>query len=155
MVGVVGAQLTGLTRAVSENRARRVQAAADKAAAREAKRRPLYENLIGAANKAYVFFMDLRRNVVIAGQNPQLLAQYNASGAEIADEVYSCVIAVRIDGSDRASSIAKQLNSDLIYFLDRLPIEDRLKIDQISEICGKLKHAEEQLIEAARQDFGG
>jgi hypothetical protein len=51
-VGAAGTQVTGIIQAISNSRTRRAEAA-DADAAKEAKRRPLYEKLITATNAAH------------------------------------------------------------------------------------------------------
>jgi hypothetical protein len=73
-VGAIASQVTGIFQTVSKGRARRAKRAAAKAAAAEAKRRPLYEALIEKTNRARVLFMQLRLTFETGSADPLVLA---------------------------------------------------------------------------------
>ena len=153
-VGAVGTQVTGIIQVVSKRGARRAKAAAAMAAAKEVKRRPLYESLIGDINRTAVLFMKLRLTIEPGPPDILVLAQYGEAFKDAANRIYASATKVRIDGSGRASDGAGELLQQLRSYAEELSPEERLATEQISTMISKLKHAEEELIQAARDDFG-
>lgn len=154
-VGALGSQVAGVIQTISKSRARGAKASAAAAAAAEARRRPLYEALIGATNKARVLFMQLRLTLEAGPPDRMVLAQYGANFEAVMNQIYTCVTAVRIDGSTRARDISSELLQKLMAYAEDLPAAERLGAEQISTMIGTLKRAEDDLIQAARDDFGG
>jgi len=153
-VGALGSQVTGVIQTISKGRARRAKAASARADEAEAKRRPLYEAMIKKTNKARVLFMQLRLTLQTGQTDQLMMAQYGEVFSTVMDQIYSCVTAIRIDGSERASEIASQLMERLTGYAEDLSAEKRLEIGQIDKMIGILKHAEDDLVQAARDDFG-
>jgi hypothetical protein len=147
-VGASGAVLAGIAQTVSASRANRARIAAEAAAAKTAVLRPLYEQLISATHEARRLFVELHSDI-----KSYIKPSGTASRAfeDMAAHIYSCVTAVRIDGSDKASNVAQKLNSDILFWLEQ---PRRYEEHTINEIIGKVEKAEEDLTIIARAETG-
>jgi hypothetical protein len=149
-VGAIGAAMTGVVQAVSASRANRARIAAEAASSKATIRRPLYEQLISATHEARRLFVQLHSDLN-SYQSPSNVAQ--RAFLEIAEYIYACVIAIRIDGSERASSIAQSLNKDILSWLD-LEKRERYKDESVSQMISRMEKAEEDLTLVARSETG-
>ena len=143
-VGALGAALAGTVQSVSASRANRARIAAEAAAAKTAIRRPLYEQLISATHEVRRLFVELRRDID-GYQTPSKIAE--RAFEDIAQRIYSCVISIRIDGSEHASNIAQGLNRDILSWFE---LDERYTAEKVAEMIGKVEKAEEDLTVIAR-----
>lgn len=156
LIGVVGTQTAVVIKAFGKGRARKLKNQRDDTAAKAAKRRELYEQLIGYVDKAEL----LTAKVVATMKDDHKDHSYAYASAfdEVLEPVRSACISVQIDGSDRAMKIATGLLADTRGLWHLASVEEEVydhDQDTVEAVHEALSRAHADMVEAARADFGG
>jgi len=162
MGGAVAGQAAGILTLISAGRRREHDAAARRVAEREARRRPLYGELLRTVNDALLQCAELSEVCSRLDPGDPALGGLAEGLPERFDPLRTVAVAVMIDGSARASEIATNIAVALREFTQawkaalKMPDADGLDLvtSRLSDLTALLSKAERELIAAARADFG-
>ena len=162
MGGAVAGQATGILTLISAGRRREHDAAARRVAEREARRRPLYEELLRTVNHALLHCAEMSQTCSRLDPRDPALGSLAEDLPERFDPLRTVAVAVMIDGSARASEIATTIAVALREFTQawkaalKMPDADGpdMVTSRLSDLTALLSKAERELIAAARADFG-
>jgi hypothetical protein len=162
MGGAVAGQATGILTLVGAGRRREHDAAARRAMEREARRRPLYEELLRTVDHALLDCAEISQTCSRLDPGDPALGSMADGLPERFDPLRTVAVAVMIDGSTRASEIATTITAALREFTQackaglQMPDADDqdLGASRLSDLTALLSKAERELIAAARADFG-
>jgi len=162
MGGALASQVTGVLALAGSGRRRNHDAAARRAAEREANRRQLYEELLKTISDTQLDCADISEVCGRLDLKKRALGSVADGLAERLDPVRTVAVAVMIDGSARASEIAATITGAAREFgqacnaAATMPNADGLDLvtSRLSELTALLSRAERELVSAARADFG-
>lgn len=160
--GALASQATGLWGLVSAGRQRKRESAHRQAADLEATRRPLYEELISAANQARIFSAQMRDACALMDRSDPALGAFAEELPARLDRLLSAAVSVRIDGSDQAAKAGWRIMQDLASVMQAWKSASELSdlegldlvATRLADLVAHLADEEENLIDIARQDFG-
>lgn len=162
MGGAVASQAAGILALVNSGRRRTHEAATRRAAELEARRRPLYEELLRTVNHALLDCAEMSE--VCSRLDPRARTRSGPADGlpERFDPLRTVAVAVMIDGSARASEIASTIAGALRELTQawkgaaRTPDAEGLDLvaSRLLDLTTLLGKAERELIAAARADFG-
>jgi hypothetical protein len=161
MGGAAASQATGILTAVNSGRRRTHDAAARRAAEREARRRQLYEELLRTINYALLHCAELSAACSRLKPKDRALGGLADGLPERFDPLRTVAVAAMIDGSARASDIATTIAAALREFTQAWKAAANmsdaegpdLAASQLSDLTALLDKAERGLVAAARADF--
>jgi hypothetical protein len=157
-IGAVGVQLTGIIQAVSESRARRAAAAAEAKAAKEIKRRPMYEKLINDLDNATEGIHGKLGSLADPGRSPP---GYVKGLRDLLAPVRSGAVSMQIDGSDRARTVATSVldgTADMWQeIVERQPEGNFTPFTKpaLTKAYDAMVKARADMIDVSREDIGG
>lgn len=162
MGGALASQAAGILTAVSSTRRRKHDSAVRRVAERQARRRPLYEELLRAVNHALLQCADLSEVCNRLDPGDPALSGLAGGLPERFDPLRTVAVATMIDGSARASEIATTIAGSLREFTQgwkaAAKMSDAEGLDlvasRLSDLTAALGKAEREFIAAARADFG-
>jgi hypothetical protein len=162
MGGAVASQAAGIITLLNSGRRRQQDIATRRAAEREAKRRPLYEEALTTIGQARLSCAEVSeaRGGLAAGD--RALGRLAEGLAERLDPLRTVAVAVMIDGSARASETATTIAAALREVTQAWKAAVRkadaesldLAASRLADLTDLLGKAERELIAAARADFG-
>ena len=160
--GALASQITGVLRLAGSGRRRNHDAAARRAADREAKRRQLYEELLRTLSDAQLSCAEMSEACSHLDQKKRALGGVPDDLAERLVPVRTVAVAVMIDGSARAREIAAAITGAAREFIQACKAAGStsnaegqdLVTSRLSELTALLGRAEKELVSAARADFG-
>jgi hypothetical protein len=162
MGGALASQVTGVLRLAGSGRRRNHDAAARRAADREATRRQLYEELLRTVSDAQLYCDEISEACSRLDQKKRALGGAADESAERLGPVRTVAVAVMIDGSARAREIAATITGAAREFIQACKAAGAMSsaegldlvTSRLSELTTLLGRAERELVSAARADFG-
>ena len=162
MGGAVASRAPGILALVNSGRRRTREAATRRAAELEARRRPLYEELLRTVSQALLDCAEMSE--VCSRHDPRARSRSGMADGlpERFDPLRTVAVAVMIDGSARASDIASTIAGALREFTQACKGAVRMRdaegldlvASRLSDLTALLGKAERELVAAARADFG-
>jgi fumarylacetoacetate (FAA) hydrolase family protein len=152
LIGATATQVTTIINTVSKGKARKQKVILAAAAAKAAKRRPRYEQLIHDLDGAAEYVAWVGRTLNEPGRAPA--NRVGGLRSKLA-AVRTTSVSVQIDGSDGAKSIATSVLERTTDLWQQVTEKTELTKDALTKAHDALVLGHTEMIDASREDFGG